>query len=578
MTIGRSFGCINFLVKIYFAQDDNFHSMSKSKDKIFYVLAILVLAVGIFLRFWQLGTIPPGIQYDEAYNGLDAIHANETGDYALFYPGNTGREGLHINAIAFFIRILGVSNFSLRFANAMWGSLTLVGFCLLLRELKLSRLSVLLGTFMMAFSFWHLDFSRTAFRAIMVPFCIVWMLYFLLRGLNGRKGGPYLNLALSGFFLGLGFYSYIAFRIAPLILVIFGAAYLWFEKDRPVKNWKSVFALAFAFIICVLPIGLYFYAHLNEFLFRSEAVSIFNAPKMTPWQAFGHSLWVHLKAFFIYGDNNSRHNYNNQPLIPSDWIVFFVLGLIISAKEIFEGIRGKWRSRRGGATNFHLSGLFYPAVLAQSILWVMLVPGIMSIEGIPHSLRIIGMIPGVFLTCLFPLEYVLKVYRRMRNSSDRAIQSRGANMLLTLIAGLVVVILIGGLFQAYVYFGLWARDQRTAGGFERKLYLLGMLVKDLDVHAHNYIITANNTSVSSDGTDSSLKTVQFIAYPKIKSYLFFRPVDGLNRVDCNDIQIVFQESDQWLRDQYRAKCPGLRTDRYSFEKSKYVFYVMSVAQ
>ena len=121
--------------------------MLKKDTKIFYFLVILILTAGIFLRFWKLDVLPPGIQYDEAYNGIDAIHANETGDYKIFYPENTGREGLHINVTAFFIKLFGVSSLSLRLANAMWGSLTLVGFYFFLRELKLSRLSVLPARF-----------------------------------------------------------------------------------------------------------------------------------------------------------------------------------------------------------------------------------------------------------------------------------------------------------------------------------------------------------------------------------------------------------------------------------------------
>ena len=49
------------------------------------------------------------------------------------------------------------------------------------------------------------------------------------------------------------------------------------------------------------------------------------------------------------------------------------------------------------------------------------------------------------------------------------------------------------------------------------------------------------------------------------------PLEGLEKIDCKDIQIVFQESDQRIRDQYRAKCPNLITD-------KYTFHVMSVRE
>lgn len=550
--------------------------MPKKDSKIFYFLVILVLAAGIFLRFWKLGSIPPGIQYDEAYNGIDAIHALETGDFKLFYPENTGREGLHINVIAIFIKLFGVSSLTLRLANAMWGSLTLVGFYFLLRELKFSRLSVLLGTFMLSFSFWHLDFSRTAFRAILVPLFLTWALYFFLRGINNKK--TYWSFLLAGLFLGLGFYSYIAFRIAPLIFIIFGSAYLLFEKKGFLKNWKIISIFVGASIFCALPILLYFLTHWNEVWFRSQAVSVFHSVKLNTTQALVKSLWVHLQAFFVHGDNNPRHNYNGQPLIPSGWVAFFVLGFIISLKEIVENILGKIKFRKISQMEeeFKLSGLFYPAVMAQAIFWVMLIPGVLSIEGIPHSLRIIGMIPGVFLFCVFPLEYILRIYRKMRESTDVSLRKKGTNLTLTFLLGLVAVIIVSGFFQAYVYFGPWANDLRTAGGFERKLYLMGKLISNLDVHKNNYVITAYNTAILQDGKTSSLKTTEFIAYPKITSYRFSRPLDGLNIVNCNDIQIVFQESDQWLRDQYRAKCPNLITDKYTFNDSKYIFYVMSV--
>ncbi|HAI74056.1 MAG TPA: hypothetical protein DCS28_02960 [Candidatus Moranbacteria bacterium] len=553
--------------------------MPTKNSKIFYLLAILILVAGIFFRFWKLDSVPPGIQYDEAYNGINAIQAFETGDYKIFYPENTGREGLHINVIAIFIKFFGVSGFGLRFANALWGSLTLIGFYFLLRELKLSKLSVLLGVFMLGFSFWHLDFSRTAFRAIMVPVCLVWALYFFLKGLNGNNSNKkvYIFFVLAGFFLGLGFYSYIAFRVAPLVFIVFGIVYLCFEKKWLAKNWKAISIFIFTAFFCALPILLYFSSHVSDFLARSQSISVFHSSKLSAGQALLKSLGIHLQAFFVHGDNNPRHNYNNQPLIPAGWVAFFVLGFFISLKEIGENIIAKIKFKKNilSRENFKPSELFYPAVLAQSIFWVMLVPGILSIEGIPHSLRIIGTIPGVFLLCVFPIEYILKIYRKMRDSSDVVLRTRGVNLILTFMLGLTAVIMVSGFLQVYTYFGLWAKDLRTAGGFERNLYLMGMLIKNLDAHKNNYVITAQKTAIYENGKTSSLKTTEYIAYPKIKNYLFYRPADGLNSVNCDDIQIVFQESDQWLRDQYRAKCPNLQTDKYNFNKNKYIFYVMS---
>ncbi len=56
--------------------------------------------MGFFLRVYSLETVPPGLQYDEAHNGLDGLKAWQEGDFKVFYPQNNGREGLYINLVA----------------------------------------------------------------------------------------------------------------------------------------------------------------------------------------------------------------------------------------------------------------------------------------------------------------------------------------------------------------------------------------------------------------------------------------------------------------------------------------------
>jgi len=546
-----------------------------NKDNIFKILIFIILASGIFIRFWRLDTVPPGIQYDEAFNGINAIQALETGHFKMFYPDNFGREGLFINIIAVFIKLFGVSSLSLRLASALFGSLTLVGFFLLLREMRLSKVSILLGTFMLSFSFWHLDFSRTSYRAIMVPLIIVWMFYFIFKGMNDKKRRIF-NFIVAGALFGAGFHTYIAFRAVPLILVIFGLAYLFFEKRQIMeKRWRSgVYFLVVAFLV-VAPIASYFIYHHADFWDRVDAVSIFGSPKMSPLAAFFKSLGYHLRAFFVNGDNNPRHNYNNQPLVPAGWIAFMVMGFVISIKEIFETIRRRMTIGRD-SEEYSVTSLFYVSVIAQSIFWVMLIPGVMTIEGIPHSLRIIGVIPSVFIFSVLPMEYILKIYRKIKKSTDPILGRQALNMIATFIFGLMLVIVGSGIMQAYVYFGIWANDLRTQDGFERKLYLAGVLVHDLAPGKHNYFITAYNTYIAPDHKTTSFKTTEYAGYPNIKRYEFYHPSDSLDKINCDNATIVFFDSDQWLRDQYRAKCDGmLETKKFSFgSNNKYTFFVM----
>jgi 4-amino-4-deoxy-L-arabinose transferase-like glycosyltransferase len=546
------------------------------KKNIFLLLSILIIASGFFFRLWQLDTIPPGIQYDEAFNGLNALEAIKTGDYKVFYTENYGREGFHINVTAFFVKLFGPTSLSIRVANAIWGSLTLIGFYLLLKQLKFSRASVLLGTFMITYSFWHLDFSRTAYRAIMVPLLLSWIFYFFFKAVDSEKNRK-LYFAISGILFGLGFHTYIAFRIAPVILVSVVLAVLATKKDFLKKNWKSAALFALVSLIVALPIFVYYSGHIKDFVSRSEAVSIFNTPKMSPGAAFATSLSTHINAFFVSGDRNPRHNYHSQPLLPAAWSVLFALGFFISMIEItataFNLIKRKFhKSENSGNLE---TKWFYVSVLSQSIFWCMMVPGILSIEGIPHSLRIIGAIPAVFLFTVLPFEYLFSVHDQLKNYGSKEGKFWRLDKFSILIYGIIIMVAYGGFIQVYTYFGPWSGDLATYGGYERKLYNLGNLIQNTNLHKNNYLITAYNTWISADGKQSSLKTTEYIGFPNSQKFLFYKPMEGISKISCDDPLLIFQESDQWLRDQYKSKCPDLVQRRIAYDYGKYMFWMMA---
>lgn len=546
----------------------------KKNQIIFLILTILVLGLGVFFRFWQLDSIPPGIQYDEAFNGINAISANETGHYQVFYTENFGREGFHINATAMFIKLFGVSNLSLRLANALWGSLALFGFYLLLKKLKLTPLSVLLGTFMLAFSFWHLDFSRTAYRAIMVPMLIIWIIYFFLAGLESKKKWNWKFFA-SGALLGLGFHTYIAFRIFPLAMIILAVVISRLKKNFWRDYYKTALLYFSISLIVAMPILIYFYGHQTDLLNRTEVVSIFDDPKASHWESFKKSFTVHINAFFFIGDKNPRHNYNQNPLLPAPLAAVFMAGFLTSFYEIGKNIRARRRYKKdknNAGQEFIPSAMYIPSVVAQTVFWIMLIPGILSYEGIPHTLRIIGTIPAVYLFCVLPFGYLEKSISKLPREKKFPNFRMNRQILLW---SLVVAVAVTGLLQPYIYFKLWAPDAQTVGGFEKKLYDLGNLINELPLHKNNYLITGYNAAVNKEHTQTSYKTTEYIAYPKIKSYQDYRPMDGRTAINCDDTLVVFQDCDQWLRSQYMANCPGLRQKVMLPKGGLYAFWVLS---
>ncbi len=439
-----------------------------TKHKIL-ILLLLILAIAVFFRFWNLAQIPPGLYPDVAINGNDALHALQTGQFKVFYPENNGREGLFINLIALSFWLFGASILAIKIVPAIIGVLTVLGLYLLTKELfgylknsktqapnskqisnsndqnskqfgnwKLSRLCrglstlseeignysseiiALLSSFFLAISFWHVNFSRLGFRAIMVPFCLVWSFYFLFRGLNAeQKNGldadkKIGNWILAGIFFCLGFYTYIAFRVAPLILL----PILFFEIlnywPRLKSLWKKLSFVSFfkqfyfkdgwwrwdvffaVIILVALPLLIYFFHHPQDFMGRTGQVSVLATAN--PLKTLAVNTVKTLGMFNISGDCNWRHNDVHpggsllslgacQPELLWPVGLLFLVGFFFALIEAFRP--ANWRQKQWPALGTYWTLLF--------LFGAMLLPEVLTNEGIPHALRSIGAIPAVFI-------------------------------------------------------------------------------------------------------------------------------------------------------------------------------------
>src|SRR3989339_552221 len=99
------------------------------------VILILIIAIAIFFRFWQFGSIPPGLYQDEAMNGADALSSLKTGNFSVFYQNNNGREGMIVWLDALAIKALGTQPWALRLFPALAGVLAVLGLYFLAKEL-----------------------------------------------------------------------------------------------------------------------------------------------------------------------------------------------------------------------------------------------------------------------------------------------------------------------------------------------------------------------------------------------------------------------------------------------------------
>lgn len=449
--------------------------MAKQKILIFSLLIIILIIAGFF-RLYKLNSIPPGLYPDVAINGNDVLDSLKTNDFKIFYPENNGREGLFFWFIALSFLIFGANVFAIKIVAAIFGILTVLGTYLLTKELfKIGHWSLgfgvfkneviaLLASFFLSISFWHVNFSRIGFRAILVPFALVYGFYFLYKGFNSKK---FYNFLLSGFFFAFGFYTYISYRFMVFILAI--SLFCWLLVYKKENNQKRFFKFAFCVLlftfIFALPIGVYFALHPQDFFGRAAGVSVLSQPN--PVFVFLKSLVVHFGMFNFYGDANWRHNFSTSPHLIWPVGIFFLIGLILSITKFIKSIKNKDNS-----------GL---AVYGLLLSWFffMLFPSALSYEGIPHALRTIGVIPVAYIFAGLGAYWVFE-------KINIFYKTKTAKIIFNVI---VVLFLTSLLFAEFnKYFIKWAGNPNVKDAFSTDLADIGNYLNSLPDNIDKFVV------------------------------------------------------------------------------------------
>lgn len=436
---------------------------------------LLIVATAVFFRFYHLQQTPPGLYPDEAMDGVNVLSANETGNYQVFYPQDTGREGLFINIEALSVKFFGIHPWALRGVSAVIGVLTVIGLYMLTKEMFDWQIAAL-SAFMMAISFWHVNFSRIAFRAIMLPFVLVYAFHFLWRGMKSLKLSYFF---WAGVFGGLGFYTYTAYRAAPLIAIVLFIAYWWYLKkdfshDR-YEHTRNQLLRGFALLMIVafivaLPIGFYFLHHPGEFN-GEPFLSVFAQPH--PWQALGTSVVNTLGMFNFTGDWNNRHNIPGAPMLPWPIGIFFVIGFI---KELHH-----WLQRKHG----HFSPLH---TFLFAWFFIMLLPGFLSTQA-PHALRTIGALPVVMIFTGRGIWWLFKAIGAWRDESQPTKQYHLHHLTDPAVVLAIVLLLAGlGAYEFHRYFNVWGQDPETAGAFNQNYVDVANQINALPDKTPKYVI------------------------------------------------------------------------------------------
>ena len=442
------------------------------------ILLTAILLLAAFLRFRQLGTLPPGLYHDEAYNGLDALsllqgktfpqfyegwelyaadaHAQRPAEetrFPLFFEGNYGREPLHIYLMALSVALFGATPFALRAVPAAAGVLAVLTTFLAARMLfdeqggrNMAVRIALLASFFLAILYPAVHFSRFALRAmVFVPVetmavaCFWWAVNRREKESAADDFLVWAAFIAAGFFLGLGIYIFAAARLFPLVWLIFVPLWFWLDHRALKAYWRHMMAIATASLLTALPLLYFFARYPYYFVFRIAYVAnkgkgaVEGRPIVTWLLNTGRVA----RGFLWQGETHLRHNLPGRPFFDPLQAFFFLLGIVCSIRRVAQ-----------------------PRTLFL-LIWfgVMLLPSILSGDA-PHFGRLSGSYAPAAILAAFGAEWL---WQNVRERLSRRYSSRAAGIVAG--AGLAALLAASAVLTYRDYFIRYAQHPDLAADF-----------------------------------------------------------------------------------------------------------------
>lgn len=279
-----------------------------------------VTAVAFLFSFYRLSELPPGLHYDEAFDGLDAFGLLSTPlrQWPIFFTGNFGREPLFIYLLAASQALFGPSVLSLRLVPALTGGLLSPALVWLGWELgpglgvsDRPRFALWSGAAALAL-LWTQIFARYAIRIELFGLVAVLIFASLWRAWRTNRWRWW---GLAGVLAGLSFYTYLPARLLPLVFVPVGVLAVWRRRAALRRRLPGLILTGTVSACVAFPLALYFFRNPVSFSTRTTQVSILGQGAV----AILRNVKLVLGMAFLQGDANPRYNLPGRPAL--DWIM-----------------------------------------------------------------------------------------------------------------------------------------------------------------------------------------------------------------------------------------------------------------
>lgn len=384
-------------------------------EKAHIVIFALIIFGAIFLRFYQLDAIPPGVNRDEASIGYTAYSLLHTGkdEYKRSFPLSFQSFGdwklpVYIYATTLTVSLLGLSELAVRLPSAIFGTATVALTFFLAFELLQSRRLALLTMLFAAIAPWHIHLSRAESESNTAVFFITLAVFLFLKSLKGRSWVAVPSLIL----FALTYFTYAGNYIFTTLLLL-GMLFIYRSSIPKTKTFfaaGAIFILLFGFISFQTMFG-------NQTKF--SGIGIFGDPAivhakielprnehtngqnifarlshnriMFALERFGQNYLASFSPEFLFikgGENNAHNiaNFGNMYLIEAPFLFFGLLFLM---------------TRKMGREKKLIVWWFFVAPIAASIT-----------KDAPHTNRMFAIFPMLSIAVALGIYWTVTCFRQ----------------------------------------------------------------------------------------------------------------------------------------------------------------------
>lgn len=305
-----------------------------------YILLISIVILATVVRIYKIDSAPPSISWDEAAVGYNAWTIANFGrdEYGRLFPAyfksfGDDKHPIHVYLTALSVKLLGLSEFSIRLPSALFGILNVLLIFALAKLMFSSEALGFFAAFFLAVSPYSIHFSRFNHEANFALFFFMLGLFLFYKAV--KVNGKFLPWSAASF--GICFITYHPAKIIVPLIVLLLIIFYGKQVFKDGKNIIAALSVSFIFLIIVaLNPQLLGIARVNQTSLGMGDVERTKLYKWTHSELLGrinltliqYSWLVSPNYLFITGDKNPRLSDQATGQFYKPDALFLILGVI----------------------------------------------------------------------------------------------------------------------------------------------------------------------------------------------------------------------------------------------------------